>query len=182
MQGSNQIQIINFREIRYESQATFFSPSGYPIFRHLQYQQGSREKHKDETKMSSILCRILKNYKVCKFRGFTFQKTKNKNMVTVWNIHRPPLALTSRFWKSQKYSETQDEAFFCKNSLRLIRALEDTTLFWVHETLIEFLPLKFLIVQSKQPCSRELETGLPVFWSHTDVLMVNVNHHVTFMW
>jgi hypothetical protein len=76
MQGSNQIQIINFREILYESQANWDSPFRYPTFRHLECQHGSREKHKDETKISSILGRILKNcaeiniYKVCKFCGF----------------------------------------------------------------------------------------------------------------
>jgi hypothetical protein len=183
MRGSNQIQIINFREIRYESQATWDSTFRYPIFRHLEGQHGSREKHKDENKISSILRKILKNhaemniYKVCQFRGFTFQKTKNKNMVTVSTFN-----CDATFLKIAKYSETQNEAYSYKNSLKLIKASEHTTLFWVQETFIEFWSLKFLLVKSKQPCSRRLETGLPVFWSHTDGPVVNVNHHVTFMW
>ena len=86
------------------------------------------------------------------------------------------------FLKIAKCSETQNEAFSYKNPLKLIKAPENATLFWVQETFIKFWSLKYLIVKSKQPCSRQLETGLPVFWSHTDGLVVNVNHHVTFMW
>jgi hypothetical protein len=103
-------------------------------------------------------------------------------MLTLQSIHSPPLTMTLSFWKIAKYSETQNEAFFYKSSLKLIKAPEETALFWVQGTLIESLSLKFLIFKLEQPCSRQRERTLPVFWIHTDVLVVHVNHHVTFTW